>query len=408
MSTLLRTRPAKLAAIAAVVAAVASGCGGSGSGGSSGSRDSITIGDSTTLSGPLAQVGVTGLQGVSLAVNDLNAKGGVLGKNVKLVTADDGDTPATGASQVRSMITSAGAKAIFGPVSGAVAAAQLPVAERASVPSFYYSSNDLSLMRGGNNTYAFQFGPNSAMEQNAVADDLAKQAHGRQITIATFAPDDSFGRQTVTGLGQALKRMHVNYRLVAQQSPPASATNLRAYLTAISKAHPDYVFNAQVGADLVNFTKQASSAGLFRKTKVIAMYDYDVLKSLGSNAPAGAIGFDRAPFWAMPGLASFVSHFKATYHDYPSEWAVMGYTAVQGWAWAAEKAKSFNASDIAQTLAGATVPTIRGDITIQASDHQAQVPEYLGTVAARPTAPYGIPLYDKPVFVAPFSDINRT
>ena len=381
----------------------ASSAGSAGSATTSGG--SVTVGDSTSLSGAIAQLGQTGLHGVQLAIDDLNAKGGVLGKTAKLVTADDNVTPATGASEVRNMVTSDHVVALFGPVSSAVAAAQEQVATQFSVPIFFYTSNDISLMRGGGNKYAFQFVPNTLMEPNAVADYFAKQTSG-PIKIATFAPDYSFGHDTVDGFIAALKRLHVNYQLVAQEFPPLGATNINTYLSSIVDAHPQYVFNAQYGNDLVAFTKQAGSFGLFQKTKVIAMYDYDALAALGSAVPAGSIGFDRAPFWAMPEASSFVQEYKAKYNSYPSEWALMGYTAVQGWAWAATQAKSFDPSKISSALAGATVPTIRGDITIRACDHQAQIPEYVGTISSTPDPQYGLRLYNQPVFTAPFSDIN--
>lgn len=389
--------------------AKSSSSGGNGSNGSAGgntaSGGTVSVGEATSLSGAIAQLGQTGLQGVQLAVDDLNAKGGVLGKTVKVVSADDNATPATGASAVRNMITSDHVVAMFGPVSSAVAAAEEQVTNQFSVPMFFHTSNDISLMRGGDNKYAFQFVPNTLMEPNAVADYFAKQATG-PIKIATFAPDYSFGHDTVNGFIAALKRLKVNYQLVAQEFPPLGATNINTYLSTIVDAHPDYVFNAQYGNDLVAFTKQASSFGLFQKAKVIAMYDYDALAALGSAVPAGSIGFDRAPFWAMPNTSSFVQEYKAKYNSYPSEWAIMGYTAVQGWAWAAEKAKSFDASKISSVLPGATIPTIRGNITIQACDHQAEIPEYVGTISSTPDAQYNLRLYNQPVFAAPFSEIN--
>lgn len=404
---------------AAALCLTAAACGSSGSkaasnsgspGGSTGgnapvSGGTVTVGDSTSLSGAIAQLGQTGLQGVQLAIDDLNSKGGVLGKTVKLVSADDNATPATGASQVRDMITSNHVSALFGPVSSAVAAAQEQVSNQFSVPMFFYTSNDISLMRGGDNKYAFQFVPNTLMEPNAVADYFAKQTSGT-IRIATFAPDYSFGHDTVNGFIAALKQLHVNYQLVSQEFPPLGATNINTYLSTIVDAHPDYVFNAQFGNDLVAFTKQASSFGLFQKAKVIAMYDYNALSSLGATTPAGSIGFDRAPFWAMPEVSSFVQEYKAKYNDYPSEWAIMGYTAVQGWAWAATQAKTFDAANVSSVLAGATVPTIRGNITIQSCDHQAEIPEYVGAISSTPDSQYGLRLYNDPVFTAPFSEIN--
>jgi branched-chain amino acid transport system substrate-binding protein len=409
-------KPARVITVAALAAMMGTGLMACSSGssspgttaaaGSGTGSGTVTIGESTTLSGSIAELGQSGLQGVQLAAADLNAHGGLLGDQIKVVSADDAATPATGASNVRSMVLNDHVAAIFGPVSSAVAAAEEPLAAQYQVPIFFHTSNDISLMGKGFTPYAFQVVPNTVMESRAAADYLAKQSGGKQITVATFAPAYSFGYDTVSGFLQALKDLHVNYKLVAQEFPPLEATSISTYLSRIETAHPEYLFNAQFGGDLVTFTKQAAGYGLFSKTKVIAMYDSPVLSALGSSAPTGAIGFDRAPFWAIPSLASFSSEFHAKYGAWPSEWAVLGYTAVQAWAYGVRQAHSFSGVKVAAALSGATVPTIRGDITIRACDHQAEVPEYVGTVGSAPDSSYDMTLWGQQVFTAPFSAID--
>jgi branched-chain amino acid transport system substrate-binding protein len=406
-------RPASMfrAGVAAMAVAVTAGCASSssGSGGSSVPSGPVTIGESTTLSGSIAELGQSGLQGVQMAAADLNAHGGVLGHTVKVVSADDATVPATGAANVRSMILNDHAVAIFGPVSSAVAAAEEPLAAEYKIPIFFHTSNDISLMGKDYTPYAFQVVPNTVMESRAAADYLAAQSAGKQITVATFAPAYSFGYDTVSGFLTALKDLHVRYKLVAQEFPPLAATSISSYLSRIVTARPEYLFNAQFGGDLVTFTQQASGYGLFAKTKVIAMYDSPVLSALGSKAPAGAIGFDRLPFWVIPGLASFATRFHAKYGAWPSEWAILGYTAVQTWAYGVEQAHSFAGDKVSAALSGATVPTIRGNITIRACDHQAEVPEYVGVVASAPDPSYGQVLWNRSsLFTAPFSTIDYT
>ncbi|MHB1596864.1 MAG: ABC transporter substrate-binding protein [Streptosporangiaceae bacterium] len=392
---------------AALLTSVAACGGAGGAGGASAPAGPVTIGESTTLSGPIAELGQSGLQGVKMAAADLNARGGVLGHKVRVVSADDALAPATGASNVRSMILNDHAVAIFGPVSSAVAAAEEPIAAQYQTPIFFHTSNDISLMGKGFTKYAFQVVPNTVMESRAAADYLAKVSAGKQITVATFAPAYSFGYDTVNGFIQALKDLHVNYKLVAQEFPPVAATSISSYLSRIVTAKPEYLFNAQFGGDLVTFTQQAAGYGLFAKTKVIAMYDYPVLAALGTKAPAGAIGFDRLPFWAVPGLASFSREFRSKYGTWPSEWAILGYTAVQTWAYGVEHAHSFSGGKVAAALSGATVPTIRGPITIRSCDHQAMVPEYVGTVASSPNPVYHSVLWNpSSMFTAPFATID--
>lgn len=393
---------------APLAACGSSGGSSSGAGGSGGSGGTVTVGESTSLSGSIANLGQTGLQGLQMAVTDINAKGGLLGKKVKVVSADDAATPATGASNARSMITKDHAVALFGPVSSAVAAAEQQVAAQYKTPIFFHTSNDVNLMTKSFTPYAFQNVPNTTMEPRAVADYLAKKVGSKQITIATFAPDYSFGHDTVDGFLKALKKLHVNYKLVKQEFPPLGAGNINSYLSALVSANPQYVFNAQYGGDLVAFTKQASQFGFFKNTKVIAMYAYAPLDALGSSAPAGAIGFDRAPFWAIktPEMTKFVTAYKKKYQKYPTEWAILAYASAQEWAYGVKKAGSFDSDKVIKAIPGATVPTIIGDMKIRECDHQAEVPEYVGTISKTANSTYGgLHLYDN-IFKAPFKDIS--
>jgi branched-chain amino acid transport system substrate-binding protein len=405
-------KPRRLAMVAAsaamLVTASACSSGGSASGGSS-SGGTVNVGISTSLSGSIANLGQTGLQGLQLAIADINAGGGLLGKKIKVISADDNVTPATGASNTRNMITRVHVVAMFGPVASSIASAEEQVAAQYKVPISFHTSNDASLMTKTFTPYAFQNVPNTVMEPRAVADYLAqKVTPGQPITIATFAPDYSFGHDTVDGFLQALKDLNVNFRLVKQEFPPLGAANISANLSALVAAKPQYVFNAQYGGDLVAFTKQASAYGFFKDTKVIAMYAYAPLDALGDQAPAGAIGFDRAPFWAIdtPAMTSFAKKFKDKYGKYPTEWAIYAYAAAQQWAWSVKKADSFDADKVIKVLPGANPPTILGDLTVRTCDHQTEVPEYVGRVSATGDPQYGgMHLWDKSVFTAPFDKI---
>lgn len=389
--------------------ATASACSSS-SGGSAPHGDAVTIGESTTLSGAIAELGQSGLDGIHLAVSDINAKGGLLGKKINVVSADDGAKPPTGGSNVRNMIVKDKVSAVFGPVSSAVAAAEESIAAQYKVPIFFHTSNDTGLMTKTFTKYGFQVVPNTMMEPRAVADYLSKKANGKQITVATFAPDYSFGHDSVAGFLSALDALNVKYKLVNQQFPPLGEGNIAPYLSKLVASAPQYVYNAQYGGDLVTFSKQAAGYGFFGKTTVIAMYDSPVLSALGGSAPAGAIGFDRAPFWAMgQQVDSFAQRFKVKYHDWPSEWAIMAYTAVQSWAYAVTKAKSFDGDKVSAALSGASVATIRGELSFRACDHQANVPEYVGTVSATPDPKFELALWSpNSLFTAPFEQISKS
>ena len=391
-----------LVAVAAAVTALSVVAAGTASPERS-ERGFINVGISTTLSGAIATLGQGGLDGVTLAVEDLNRAGGLLGKDVKVVSADDNATPATGASNVRSMILDKKISALFGPVSSAVAAAELELTKQYKVPTFLHTSNDITLMTKRFTPYAFQVVPNTVMEPRAVAAYLATKVKARKVNIGTFSPDYVFGRNSVANFLTALRDLGVNHAVIEQQWPALGAPNIAPQLSALISAKPELVFNIQFGGDLINFTNQAAGYGFFKNTRIIGMYALDALQALGDNAPSLGIAFARAPFWAYktPAMTAFVSKFRKRFGRYPNEWAIMAYSAVQTWAAAVRKTKSLNGDRIVKALENSTTPTIRGNIRIRACDHQAEVPEFVGTIAAKKDPKLGFKGWNPEIYTAP-------
>lgn len=370
-------------------------------------RGFINVGISTSLSGSSATLGQGGLNGVVLAIEDLNRSGGLLGKDVKVVSADDNATPATGASNVRSMILEKKISALFGPVSSAVAAAELELTKQYKVPTFLHTSNDVTLMTLRYTPYAFQVVPNTVMEPRAVAAYIKAKVKDRKLNIGTFSPDYIFGRNSVANFLKALTDLGVSHSVIEQQWPALGAPNIAPQLSALISAKPELTFNIQFGGDLINFTNQAAGYGFFKNTRIIGMYALDSLKALGDAAPSGGIAFARAPFWAYKSaeMRSFVTKFRKRFDAYPNEWAIMSYSAVQTWAAAVKKVKSLNGDKLVKALEGSTTPTIRGPLKIRACDHQAEVPEFVGTIAAKVDKTVGFKLWNPEIFVAPPSKL---
>ncbi len=398
--------PAAVGCAALLAAGCASSSGSSTATGSSGSPASsaspggtVDIGVATTLSGPFADYGTAGLDGIKLAVSQLNAAGGLLGKQVTVVSGDDRIDPATGETVTRSLILNDHVAALFGSVSSGVAAAQEQIAGEYHVPVFFHVANDVGLTTKTFNKYAFELSPNTDMEPAAAALAFAKEIGHGPVRIATITPNYSFGLDTVAAFLADLNKDGVSDTVTGQQTPALGATSFTSQLSAILASSPQYVFVGEYGTDLVTLTKQGLGLGLFTKAKVGAMYDVEVLEALGAQAPAGAIAWDRAPFWTDDSsqMQAFVTAYKAAYGSYPSEFAITGYSAAQAWAYGVKQAGSFSADSVVNALSGATVSTVRGDITIRACDHQAEVPEVTGTVASAVNSAYGVRLWSPDV-----------
>lgn len=362
---------------------------------------SVTVGLSTGLSGPAAEIGQTGRNGVAMAIDELNAHGGLLGKHVKLVTADGKLSPATGTANVRQMILSDKAVAIFGPLTSAVGIAEETVAAQYKIPYFIFTSNDVKMTTTDFTKYAFQVVPNTVMEPRAVAAYLAEKVGKKPITLATITPNYSFGRDTVAAFIKALQDDGVKVTVKAQETPQLGTKQYTSYIPVLMATKADYTFMGQYDGDLIALTKQAKGFGFFKQTHAMGLYNRAELMALPGQVPAGVIAWDRAPFWAMkaPGMAKFNADYHKKYHEWPAAWAILGYTAVETWVDGVKKAKSFDSDKVVDALSGATVDTIRGPIKLRACDHQGDVAEYVGTVASKIDPKYGFQIYDHTVAV---------
>lgn len=394
-----------LVCVAVISAMALAGCS---SGADTAEGGPIKVGISTTLTGSLGETGTVGKNGIELAIKELNADGGVLGSKVSLVEHDDGLDPAKGGENARSMIVEDDVKAIFGPVASSVAASEEAVADEYQVPIFFFSANSAALLNDTYTDYAFQVVPNTVMEPRAIAAYLAKKSAGKTIRIGTFAPDYSFGHDSVDGFLAALDELDVDYKVVSQQFPALDDPNIGPALNDLVAADPDYVYNAQYGNDLVTFTKQAAQFNFFDKTTLIGMFGVSELEALDGIVPAGTVAFNRGPFWAFDEADDFVTSYQEEYDELPSEWALLAYTAVQAWAQGVEEAGDFDGEPVSEALSGASVSTIRGDITFRECDHQAEVSEFVGELSDKPHPKYGVPLWEAgSKFEASFDTISE-
>ena len=355
--------------------------------------DTVNVGLSTTMSGAIGPLGQSNKNAIELAIQKINDDGGLLGSQIKLLTAEDQAKPPVGVTNVRNFILNDKIKAIFGPVSSAVGSAEASVARQYKVPIFYSVSNDIDQTGKSFSKYVFQVVPSTYMEPHAIAAYVAKRAKEEGWkTFYTISPDYSFGRTTVKEFLNGMKDNGVEVDVVGQQWPALGASDFGQYVSAITTKKPDFVFVGQYGGDLVTFSKQAS--GLFDATQVYAGYWLDALIALGKDAPAGVISSDRAkPFYEADTqeMKDFTQAYHDKYGDWPSAWAIMGYSAVEAWAHGVREANSFDGDKVAEALSGATVQSaLRGAFKIRECDHLAEIPEYMGVLSEDVHPEYGI------------------
>lgn len=344
----------------------------------------IKIAAPVDLSGAAADVGNDALAGAQFAIEQINKKGGVLGRPLVLEYRDSASNPQKGISQATALVQE-GAAMLLSPQSSASAlAVSKAVAAKTKVPTCVGVSIVDDLTMKDFNPYIYSVTPTSYMEGRAQAARFAKLPYKR---YALLSADYAGGRAGVNRFKAFLKELNPQVEFVVEEYPKFGATDYTASINKILAAKPDYVFSILFGTDLLTFSRQAGALGFFQQinNRFISLYDFNTLKAMGSSAPVGTDGWERAPAnqFSKNGSAeakAFVDAYKAKTGAYPSDWTIMTNDCVTTWAQAANMANSLEPTAVMQAIENGEFNSPRGKYRFAKYDHQADVPVYFGKV----------------------------
>jgi branched-chain amino acid transport system substrate-binding protein len=353
-------------------------------------QDTIKFGAIYDFAGGCYMYSESAITGIKMAVDEINAAGGVLGKKLEYVVRDTEAKTDVAVREVNDVILRDKAKFILGPCSSGVALAMQVVHSEHKVIRIAGIANTEAQTVDKFTPYIFQIVPNTYMEATANTRYLHKK-FPKAKKFCTIGPDYEFGRREETAFADEIKKLVPDAEIVYQAWPKLGEKDFTSFITAIMAKKPDAVHGSLFGGDLVSFTKQALPYGFFQKIPFIALYDLPVLVALGDDAPEGTLAFGRGDFFMDPNpkMKKFAEKYKKTHKGaYPDAWAVMAYESLYLYKAAAEKAKSVESGPMIKALEGMKFDMLRGPYTIRALDHMGTVPCYNGTIAKVPEYPF--------------------
>ncbi|MDQ6744298.1 MAG: ABC transporter substrate-binding protein [Candidatus Dormibacteraeota bacterium] len=388
MSAIFKNR-AGLAGVVVAIALIAGACGGSSnSGGGSSFKGTIRIGYSGALTGQSQLYGHAISQSAKLAADDLNAKGGINGYKVEADVLDDGTTVDKAASNTRQLILQDNVKALLGPVTSAQCQATSLIAKQSKVLTMDATCNSYQLTTEPDllNPYWVSVVPNTYMEGTA-AGQLAAKTGAKKIFVVS--PRYLFGISETNAFIASIKKAAPGTTILNAGSYVPFPTNPRwdSTINQIQAAQPDLIYSNIFAADQINFVTQALQVDpqFFKRYPMTTLSSVDELNTLKDKYPLGMKLYMRAPFFALSNqrMNDFVSRYRAKYSEWPSDWAVMDYDAMQVYAQAANAAKSFDPDKVRGQIVGHSFSSLRGySFRIRKEDQQANVGETIGTTAA--------------------------
>jgi len=358
--------------------------------GASYAAEPILIGYVGDLSGACGPYNDGNLKATRIAVDEINAAGGLLGRKVELKVRDSKTNPEEATKQARESIIVDKADILTGPCTSSVMLADAAVAQEHkkllwnSIGTTHRANIDFG------NRYVYQSVANSLMEGRALAEYAATQKNWKRI--ATIGLDYEWPRQTIEMFTQRLKELRPDVQIVGSVWPKLGESNFSSYIPVLLNEKPDVVFGVMFGSASSNFIRQGKTYGMFDRTKVFTYASTYLLKALGNDMPEGVHGWTRSPFYGIksPAMDSFIARFKEAYKDVPDDESIAGYDSMMQMAAAIKQAKSLDADKLVDALSTLEYTGLRGKVKVRKLDISAYAPTFIGVT--RKTPDYSFPI----------------
>ena len=322
-------------------------------------------------------------QGIELALEEVNADGGVLGRPLEFVFRDDQGKPGEAIKIAEELMTSEGTVMITGTILSNVG---LAISSHAAEKGYVYLASEPladALVWSAGNPYTFRLRASTYMQAAMLAEEAAKTDAAR---YATIAPNYAYGKDAVAAFKTALTALKPKVEFVAEQWPAVFKIDAGAEVQALERAKPDAIYNVTFGPDLAKFVREGTDRGLFEGRDVYGLLsgEPEYIDPLGDEAPEGwtVTGYPWQDLNDGPG-GEFVSTYQAKYDDHPRIGSLVGYMTVQSIAAALEKAGSTETEAIRAAFEDLQVATPMGEITYRSIDNQSTAGAWVGTTTVQ-------------------------
>ncbi|ADH90524.1 Extracellular ligand-binding receptor [Ancylobacter novellus DSM 506] len=335
--------------------------------------DTITIGIPVGLSGANSVVAPSVVQSAELAVEEINAKGGILGKKVVLEVADDASGAAGAQKAFDSLIFQKKVDALISMETSAARNAGLPIVNRGKVPYIYTSFYE------GRSCSPYMY-VNAWVPDQQVAPIVDFFNKKGAKTYFLIGSDYAFGRGMLAFTKEYIEK--TGGKVVGDEYAPMDATDWTAILSKVKAANPDAIVTSTAGgAPNVTLTKQLRAAGIKSLYGNLAV-DEGTAKSMGPDAEGIYIAGSYFTNIDTPANKAFLAAMEKKFGadlKTPNDLSVPQYEAVYAYKAAVEKAGTTEAAKVIPLLAEVSVEGPRGTIVMNKQRH-APLTMYLGQV----------------------------
>ncbi len=316
--------------------------------------------------------------GMELALDEINALGGVNGKKLQLITRDDNASPADALREAQELVSREGVDVLAGSYLSNVGLALTDFSKQKKV--FFLAGEPLSdkIVWQNASKYTFRLRASTFMQASMLAPEAIKLKKKRWALVY---PNYEYGQSAVAVFKQLMKAAQPDVEFVTEQATPLGRVDAPSVVQALLDAKPDAIFNVLFGADLAKWIREGNTRGLFEGREVVSLLtgEPEYLDPLREDAPNGWI-VTGYPWYGIttPEHQAFYKAYQQRFKDYPRLGSVVGYSLIHALAQGIAKAGSTNSDKLVEAFSDLKSDTPFGKITFRAVDHQSTMGAYVG------------------------------
>jgi branched-chain amino acid transport system substrate-binding protein len=322
-------------------------------------------------------------KGWQLALEEINAAGGVRGRPLRVVSREDGGNPGEAVRVAEELITRERVALLMGTFASHVGLAVSNLAARRRTVFIAAEPLTDKIVWQNGNRYTFRLRPSTYMQVAMLVPEAARLGKKRWALVY---PNYEYGQSAAQSFKQLLAKAQPDAEIVTEQAPALGKIDAGAVVQALADARPDAIFSALFAADLQKFVREGNLRGLFGQTTVFNLLggEPEYLDPLKDEAPEGwwVTGYP----WRQidtPAHRAFLEAYRARWQDAPRLGSVVGYVTMHTAAKALAEAGGTDSDKLVAALEGLRLQTPFGPIEYRAIDHQSTMGAYVGQLARR-------------------------
>ena len=322
-------------------------------------------------------------KGMDLALEEINAAGGVLGRPLAIVSRDDNGNPGDAVRVAEELIAREKVVMLMGTFPSNVGLAVADLAQQRKV--LFLAAEPLTdrIVWEAGNRYTFRLRASTYMQTAMLAPEAAKLGKKRWAIVY---PNYEYGQSATAAFKKQMIALQQGGIEFVELAVPLGKIDAGSVAQALADAKPDAIFSSLFGPDLARFVREGQLRGLFRDRPVFNLLggEPEYLDPLKDEAPVGwwVTGY---PWYAIDTSEHrrFVDAYQAKYKDYPRLGSVVGYSTVKAAAAALRRAGSTDTEKLVTAMSGLAFDTPFGKVNFRTQDHQSTMGAYVGRTAIR-------------------------